>query len=127
MYVEVVQLAISEQSNALVPGQFVRARVRSSDVQLASLVPRSAIDNDRVYVIGADNRAEPRDVGVAFYVNSAHPEIDPYESQWAAIVSGINPGETVITSNLDEIVSGTLVEAIGSDSNSEPGTDGVGG
>jgi hypothetical protein len=124
VYVEVDQVTLAERSHALLPGQFVRARVRSSEVRLASLVPRSAIDNDRLFVIGADNRAEPRDVGVAFYVNSAHPELDPHETQWAAIVTGVEAGETVITSNLDEIVAGTLVKPIGT---TDPAGAGGGG
>ncbi len=114
----------------LLPGQFVRARVRSSTIETASLVPRSAIDNDRVFVINKEtSRAEPRDVTIAFYVNNDHPELDEHETQWAAVVSGLEPGDAVITSNLDEIVSGILVQSLeaGENSGAEGDVDGVEG
>lgn len=107
VFLEVEQ---DEANRTLLPGQFVRAKVRSKSDEFAMLVPRSAIDDDRVYVVNAEKRAEARDVDIAFYVNDEHPEIDPIETQWAAVVAGLEPGDRVITSNLDEVVVGTLIQ-----------------
>ena len=93
----------------LLPGQFVSCRVYGSDLEERILVPRAAVQRDRVMVVNDDGRAEPRIVDVAYYFEGPFPNLHPIEREWAVITSGLGAGERVIISNLDELDPGTPV------------------
>lgn len=97
------------------PGQFVVARVTSGSPTPRLVVPRSAVADDHVYIAelaGEVERVDLRRVGVSFYFDGALPSVDPDESQWAVLDedrSRIGEGETLVTSNLDELRDGSAV------------------
>lgn len=99
----------------LLPGRFVTAQLREAAPQARPIVPRGAVNESRVMVAVEENgvlRARPREVDVAFYTDGEYPQLDRRETQWAVIASGLEPGELVIVSNLDELAPGIAVEAI---------------
>ncbi len=97
----------------LLPGQFVIGRVETSERSPRVLVPRRAVSADRVMVVGADeqngNRVVPTDIRVSHYINGRFESIDPDETEWAVVESGLDQGELIIVSNLDVLVGGMLI------------------
>lgn len=99
-------------SPLLLPGRFVVAAIRSADPEPLFLVPRFAVRDDRVLVAvnGRDvPRIAARQVEVLFHLEGEYPELDPGVREWAAIASGINEGDLVVTSNIDELEPGEAV------------------
>ncbi len=101
----------------LLPGQYVVARVRSSTARNQLIVPRRAIVEDYVYVAetiatdGGDVRVvKRRPITVAEHIEGSFPAIDPHESQWAVIESGLDEGDRVVVSNLDELRDSLAIE-----------------
>ena len=83
-------------------GMFVGAEIDGVSEQAAFVMPRLALRNqDKVYVINADNRLEIRTVNVL-----------STSEEWVLATSGVNPGERVVTSTLPSAVDGMEVEAI---------------
>jgi hypothetical protein len=58
-------------------------------------------NQDKVYVINAENRLEIRTVSVL-----------STSEEWVLVTSGVNPGERVVTSTLPSAVDGMEVEPI---------------
>jgi hypothetical protein len=63
-------------------------------------------------VVDENDRVEPRIVTIAYNVDALYPSLHPHERQWSVIESGIDPGDRVIISNLDELRSGTPVRPV---------------
>ena len=90
----------------LYPNQFVNARLQVSTLKDATVVPAAAVqlssDGDFVYVIKADNTIERRAVksGPDFGVNQV------------AILSGVKPGEQVVTTGIDRLTNGAKVQIV---------------
>jgi RND family efflux transporter MFP subunit len=83
-------------------GMFVSAEIDGVSEQAAFVMPRLALRNqDKVYVINAENRLEIRTVNVL-----------STSEEWVLVTSGVNPGERVVTSTLPSAVDGMEVEAI---------------
>ncbi|GAB5497117.1 MAG: efflux RND transporter periplasmic adaptor subunit [Phycisphaerales bacterium] len=97
----------------LLPGQFVIGRVETSERSPRVIVPRRAVSADRVMLVGEGeqngNRVVPADIRVSHYINDRFESIDPDETEWAVVESGLEQGELVIVSNLDVLVGGMLV------------------
>ena len=89
----------------LLPGQFVRVRVSTGKKVDAVVVPQLAVlqsDQGRfVWVLGADNKAQPRPVVVGEWSGN----------QWV-IQKGLEDGEQVIVDNLLKIRPGTVIKPI---------------
>lgn len=102
----------AEQSTLLLPGQFVKGELGSLAARERVLVPRVAVQDERVMVVDADGRVQSRAVRVAFAVRGEHPAIDPDEREWLAIDEGLTPGDRVVVSNLDDLLPGTPVNAV---------------
>jgi len=64
------------------------------------VVPRNAVNEGVVNVLGADDRLERRTVSVAFV-----------QSSFAAVESGLEPGEQVVVSELVPAIQGMLLDA----------------
>jgi RND family efflux transporter MFP subunit len=116
-YVEIEQDP-SGPGPLLLPGQFVLGRVRAGDLVGRILVPRRAVDGGRVLVAiepaeGGPARARSVAVEVLHHIEGSHPDLDPDETQWAVIESGIEPGDRVILSNFDELRDGSPVRLDG--------------
>jgi len=111
-YAVVDQDPLDASDGLLLPGQFVVARLESRRREALVVAPRGAVVNDRVMIVDDTSRAAPRDVRVQSFIDDQFPEIDPEETQWAVIESGLAPGERVIISNLDELRSGSVVDPV---------------
>jgi multidrug efflux system membrane fusion protein len=92
----------ANQDGSLVPGMFVSVRMGGSTVDNALLVPETAIGNDQskrfVFVVGADNKAEYREVTLGSTVDGKR-----------VVVSGVKPGDRVILDGLQKLAPGAAV------------------
>jgi len=88
--------------NALFPNQFVNARLLVDTRRNTILIPSAAIQRhsgeSSVYVVKPDNTVDLRTVTV-----------DASQGDLAAIASGIQPGELVVTDGIDKLQPGTRV------------------
>lgn len=90
----------------LLPGMFVRARLNEGVSEAALLVPQQAVVRDTrglplVWVVGADNQVQQREVEVLRTVGNA----------WL-IGKGLTPGDQVVTEGLQRLSRGIQVEAV---------------
>jgi multidrug efflux pump subunit AcrA (membrane-fusion protein) len=114
VFVEVEQ--DPESDDRLLPGQFVHGQVVTDDPYERVILPRRAVQSDRVFV--ASERAdgarviEIMPVRVAYSFESSMPEIDPVETQWVALGVGYEPVEhsQVVVSLLDQVIAGMRVQ-----------------
>ena len=77
----------------------VELRGRSRPGQI--VIPRAALHQGRVYVVGAGNRLEMRDVKVAFF-----------QANFAVIKRGLTAGERVVVSDPVPAIEGMLLDAV---------------
>lgn len=92
----------ADQGMPFAVGMFVNAQIDGLAERKAHVIPRMALRNeDKVYVINADNRLEIRTVGVL-----------STSEQQVLISDGLLPGEQVVTSTLPNAVEGMQVEPI---------------
>ncbi len=88
----------SEQVHRMTPGSFVTGRVEGATLPDAMLVPRQANRRGRVFVYDPETRsARPRDIEIVRHLEDR------------SIISGLQQGEIVITSNLDTLTDGMSV------------------
>lgn len=101
------------RDSRIIPGEFVLALVTSRDVVPRAVVPRIAVTNERVLIAGnspgGPSRVRYAPVRVSHAIDAAFPQLDPNERQWAVIESGLEPGQTVVVSNLDALEPGMAV------------------
>jgi multidrug efflux system membrane fusion protein len=95
----------SNKDNKLFPGQFVNARVQADTLRNATIIPAAAIQvgpnaETFAYVVKDDNTVEVRTV-------KRGP--DAADGEDSAILSGLSPGETVVTDGVDKLQSGAKV------------------
>lgn len=115
VFVEITQDPARRAPDApppLLPGQFVTGRVFTPDAERRIVVPRLALNADRVLVEDDTGHVAARTVRVLHFIERALPEVDPRETQWAVLASGLRPGERVIVSNLDELEVGMRIGAV---------------
>jgi RND family efflux transporter MFP subunit len=97
----------------LQPGQFVVGRIWSAGQQERLLVPRRSLNGDRVMVLedGENGDVLAREVEVhrLFHLDGLYPELDGEETQWAVLDRGLETGQRVIVSNLDQLRDGMRV------------------
>lgn len=90
----------------LYPNQFVNARLQVSVLKDATVIPAAALqlssDGDFVYVVKADNTIERRSV-------KSGPD---FGDDKVAILSGMNPGEQVVTTGIDRLTNGAKVQIV---------------
>jgi multidrug efflux system membrane fusion protein len=88
--------------SALFPNQFVNARLLLQTLHGATLVPVAAIQRNNqdqtIFVVGADHKAQSRKVTTAAIDGDT------------AAVTGVNPGDAVVTDGFDKLQNGTPVE-----------------
>lgn len=96
-----VEASIPNPGGVLKPGFFAKASILTGTERNVSFVPEEAVVHFagivKVYVITGD-KAEERRV-----VTGQRTE------GWVEILEGVNPGETVATSNLSQLATGTAV------------------
>lgn len=97
-----VEAEIENGSNSLKPGQFATVRILQARPQPAVLVPARAVHTEsgvsRVFVI-KDGKAQERLV-----------QLGQTEADLVAIKSGVSAGETVATSNVEQLSEGMAVK-----------------
>ncbi len=119
-YVEVAQ--DPSDPDLLHPGQFVVGSVTGEADGPLVVVPRRAVESDRVLVARPEppdaeagarvaSTVVPRPVRVAYYASGVLDDIDPDETEWAVLAPGsLEPGDVVIVSNLEQLRAGMIVE-----------------
>jgi RND family efflux transporter MFP subunit len=111
--------AQADWSGLLMPGRFVSGdlNARAGNGQEVIAVPRRAVIDDRIWLAVPDQngerRAQPRPVRVLYHVEASIALLEENESQWAVIGSGVEAGELVIVTNLDELTPGVRVDVVG--------------
>lgn len=97
-----VRAAFDNADGALIPGQFARIRMGQARNDTALLVNERAVGTDQnkkfVMVVGADNKAEYREVALGAPVNGLR-----------VVTKGLKAGERVIVNGLQHIRPGALV------------------
>jgi len=92
----------ANQDGSLVPGMFVSVKMGGPTLNKALLVPETAIGNDQskryVFVVGADNKAEYREVSLGSTVQGKR-----------VVVSGLKAGDRVILDGLQKLAPGAAV------------------
>lgn len=91
---------------SLLPGSFVQARFTQAVTPNAILVPQSAVQRDiggqaSVFVVGAGNKAQRREVNAS----------RTYGTDWV-ITGGLRPGDKVITQGLANLRNGAAIRPV---------------
>src|SRR5476649_534036 len=90
----------------LYPNQFVNARLQIGTLEKATVIPAAALQlsaaGDFVYVIKPDNTVERRQV-------KSGP---PFGDDKVAVLTGIQPGEQVVTTGIDRLNDGSKVQIV---------------
>ncbi|HXG68797.1 MAG TPA: efflux RND transporter periplasmic adaptor subunit, partial [Blastocatellia bacterium] len=103
-----VEAEIQNPANELRPNMFATARINQPEGVTAVLVPRSAVildpatNSQRVYVIEGDNKSDT--IARLRVVQTGEQDGDRVR-----IVTGVNAGEAVAISNLDQLYDGAKV------------------
>jgi len=97
-----VQAAFSNGDHSVLPGQFVRVRVRTAERQQALLVPQRAVQDvqgqQSVLTIGPDNTVQTRGIVTG----------DRIDQRWI-VEQGLKAGEAVIVDGLQKVRPGARV------------------
>lgn len=130
VYAEVRQRADGGSADLLRPGQFVMGEVESSAALEALLVPRRSVNVDMVLVASPPGEGTPEPpagttramivreatADVRRYLEGAHADIEPNETQWAVIDPAapgelaVRAGDVVIISNLESLKPGDMID-----------------
>lgn len=108
---------VKNPNNRLMPGSYVRVRVRIQTLHNAITVPEKAVVSGQrtmVYVV-KDGKAEPKPV-----------ELGPLTKQGRVIKKGLSPGEQVVTTGLGTLRPGSPVKALPNTSANKAGADEAG-
>ncbi|NDL61531.1 MdtA/MuxA family multidrug efflux RND transporter periplasmic adaptor subunit [Acerihabitans arboris] len=91
---------------SLYPNQFVNVRLQTDTLAGATVIPAQALqlssDGDFVYVIKADNTVERKAVKTG----------PAYGDNMQAILSGVAPGDRVVTEGIDRLSNGSKVSVV---------------
>src|SRR5471032_217504 len=94
------------QDEKLYPNQFVNARLQVGTLMKATVIPAAAFQlsaaGDFVYVVKADNTVESRQV-------KSGP---PFGDDKVAVLTGLQPGEQVVTTGIDRLNNGSKVQVV---------------
>ena len=101
----VARATIENADRSLLPGQYVRVRLKIRTEPDALMVPQTALGSSQlgkyVYVVGKDNKADQRLVSLG-----------PADGNLVAIRSGVSADDQVINGNLQKIGPGALVQPL---------------
>jgi multidrug resistance efflux pump len=129
VFVEVRQRPDADAAALLRPGQFLMGAIESAGVRDAMVLPRRAVDAGRVLVAVPLSDSGPEvpgsartpmvvrsgEVAVSHFMQGAFPAVAPLETQWAVVrdtggARGVAAGTVVLTSNLETLRPGDLVD-----------------
>ena len=91
--------AIPGKRPPLVQGMYCEAELRGEVRKAQIVIPRSALHNGHVYLVGNDSRLRERKVEVAFA-----------QSSFLCLKDGLQEGETLVVSDPTPAIEGLLVE-----------------
>lgn len=88
----------------LLPGMYVRTKLRQGALENAFAVPEQAVRRDtaakpQLYIVGAENKVEVRDVTLGWIV----------DGRWV-VLQGLKSGEAVIVEGFQKIAGGAVVK-----------------
>lgn len=115
VYVEIQQPADAHtpgQAPRLLPGTFVSGRVSSAAASEQIVVPRTAINRDTAMIVDPDGRVRTVPVTALHYLEATFPRLHSSETQWAVISSGLEPGQRIVLTNLDDLAPGMIVQPV---------------
>ena len=100
---------IANPKGVLLPGMFVRASFNQAVATSAYLVPQTAVARDpkgaaSVYVVGAGDKAERRDITA-----------ERTQGAYWVVTTGLNPGDRVITQGLANVQPGKPLKPVPAD------------
>ncbi len=111
-YVELRQeLGIAQSQQLLVPGQFVLARIRTTDEQMRHVIPRRSIASDRIRLI-EDGIVRSQRVEVAFDIRQRFARFGIDDDHWVVLAHPLPEGSLVVLDAVRRLVDGTAVEPI---------------
>ena len=96
-----VEKAVPGVRPMLLRGTFCSVELRGETVRDALVVPRSALRNGALHVVGADGRLSTRDVQVRFE-----------QGDCAVIQTGLSAGDRVVVSDTGSAFDGARVDAL---------------
>ncbi|RLR17698.1 MdtA/MuxA family multidrug efflux RND transporter periplasmic adaptor subunit, partial [Sodalis-like symbiont of Bactericera trigonica] len=103
----------ANKDEKLYPNQFVNVRLQTNVLKGATVIPSQALqlssDGDFVYVIKQDNSVERRQV-------KAGPS---FGTIMQAVLSGVSPGERVVTEGIDRLSNGAKVTIVSDNENGD--------
>jgi membrane fusion protein (multidrug efflux system) len=98
-----VQASFPNPQRLLRPGLFAKVKIKVQDVEDAIMIPQRCVMEIQglynVFVVGADNKVETREIEVGSKVGSL----------WL-ITEGLKPGEKVVFEGLQKVKDGTIVK-----------------
>jgi multidrug efflux system membrane fusion protein len=101
----VARATIGNPDLSLLPGQYVRIRVKIRTEPDALLVPQAALGSSQlgkyVYVVGKDNKVDQRLVSLG-----------PTDGNLVMVRNGVSPDDQVISGNLQKIGPGAVVQPL---------------
>ena len=133
VFVEVVQDLQANESGLLVPakgpllrpGMFVVGKVVPSRASAVLMVPRRALVQGGVLVAQNNSPARAVRVGVQllFAFEGTFDGAPEGERQWIAVQSGLEEGQRVLVSNLDDLSDGSPIRLEGESADTRSGSD----
>lgn len=109
----------ADSDRLIMPGMYLRGTATSSQTQRRFIVPRRAIQNERIMVVreqGEDDKAEPIIVSVVveieFNIEGEFPQFGLPDKQWAVLRTPLGPGTLVVINTSDTLRDGLAVKPI---------------
>jgi RND family efflux transporter MFP subunit len=108
----------NQTASAPAPGQFVQGRVASAQSERRWIVPRRAIDQDRVRLV-VDNQIVSRAVETDFSMEREFPEFNLPDLQWTVLKSPLPAGALVVVDGARSLSEGSSVEPVAANANDD--------
>jgi RND family efflux transporter MFP subunit len=101
-----------QRPDGLAPGRFLRASVRSSQSEPRVVVPRRAMDGERVLLV-RDGQVVSRPVAVDYEIEGVFPQFGLEDEQWVVLREPLDEGSEVIVNARRALPDGMRVQAVG--------------
>ena len=114
----------SADGDLLRPGMFVIGSVQPSQTSTYMMVPRRSVVQRGVLVAerNSPTRARRVEVNTLFAYEGSFPGAPADETQWFAVSEGLEAGELVLVSNLDDLEDGSPIRIDGQAEDGSKGT-----
>jgi len=109
VFVEVEQ--DPQAPDGLVPGLFVRGFVSSSAAEQRWVVPRRALEGDRILLVN-DGEIISRGVRVDYQVERKFPHLGPPDEQWVVLGDPLSEGDLVVVTGTRTLRDGMAVQPV---------------